>query len=172
MGTQPRLDLETEATIAPIRLFLGWPVSDNDYYVIDARPFGVRVKDRKTGLMVPKMVKGKDGVERQQMARGGRKVRSKEGREYEKHVAEQVLCQVRGPRLGKRRVSIIVTFYEPQIRRGRDVCNYWKCLNDCLESAGLFDNDKQIDVALAKRASEPSALPGGHVVVTVSEYLG
>jgi crossover junction endodeoxyribonuclease RusA len=54
------------------------------------------------------------------------------------------------PKLGSARLEMQVTLY-PKDRRKQDIDNRIKALWDALASAGVFDNDEQIDVLMIQR---------------------
>jgi Holliday junction resolvase RusA-like endonuclease len=54
------------------------------------------------------------------------------------------------PKLRDARLQMQVTLY-PKDRRKQDIDNRIKALWDALASAGVFDNDEQIDVLIVER---------------------
>jgi len=75
------------------------------------------------------------------------------------------------PSFGEQRLSVSVRAYQPDLRR-RDIDNILKSLFDALESAGLFDDDEQID-HLAVWKYPPGELPKTrgmiHITIEVIE---
>lgn len=92
---------------------------------------------------------------------------SKEGRDYRKTVADEVLVQ--SPRLPSQplggRLRVWVQVFPPD-QRARDLDNLNKSLLDALQHAGVFVSDSQIDDLRLLR--QPGHGKPGYVVVTVS----
>ena len=69
------------------------------------------------------------------------------------------------PKLGSARLEMQVTLY-PKDRRKQDIDNRIKALWDALASAGVFDNDEQIDVLMVQRGE---IRKGGGCLVMIEE---
>lgn len=88
-----------------------------------------------------------------------------DGKAYRKAVCSFFKDKL-GVRFGDKRLSMSMTLYAPSKRRF-DLSNYWKCIEDSLVHAGVFDDDSQID---EQSASRGMVIPGhGRVVVTIRE---
>lgn len=89
----------------------------------------------------------------------GRMLISREGREYRKLITELVDV----PTMFLGRVAVTVECHAPD-RRRRDLDNICKCLFDSLTSAGVWDDDSQIDDMRVVRAG---VMPRGMVRVEI-----
>jgi Holliday junction resolvase RusA-like endonuclease len=69
------------------------------------------------------------------------------------------------PKLGSARLEMQVTLY-PKDRRKQDIDNRIKALWDALASAGVFNNDEQIDVLMVQRGE---IRKGGGCLVMIEE---
>lgn len=94
----------------------------------------------------------------------GRMVISAEGRKFKKDVAEYV-AENRFRKFWDARVSVFILLH-PRDRREIDIDNRMKPTLDALQDAGVFNNDKQVDIAIIKRAN---IIKGGRAVVYVEE---
>ena len=67
-------------------------------------------------------------------------------------------------KFGDARLAVHMRLHAPTNRR-YDLSNYWKCIEDSLVHAGVFDDDSQIDEHHAERGM---VMPGhGQAVVTI-----
>ena len=100
----------------------------------------------------------------------GRTYISAPGRAYRAEVAHAII-KAGSPSFGTERLSVSIRAYQPDLRR-RDIDNILKSLLDALESAGLFDDDEQID-HLAVWKYPPGELPKTrgmiHITIEVIE---
>ena len=98
----------------------------------------------------------------------GRVLISERGREYRKHVAEQVLMLSipRGALTGKLAVDIHAM---PPDRRARDLDNLLKGLLDSLVHAGVLADDSDIDDLRIRRFAIRS---GGEIQLRITEIAG
>lgn len=98
----------------------------------------------------------------------GRVLISERGREYRKHVAEQVLMLSipRGVLTGKLAVDIHAM---PPDRRARDLDNLLKGLLDSLVHAGVLADDSDIDDLRIRRFG---IRPGGEIQMRITEIPG
>lgn len=96
----------------------------------------------------------------------GRMVLSAKGREFKQLVAEYVIenCV---PKLGDKFVKVTIIM-RPRDKRKTDVDSRIKATLDALESAGVFDNDYQVEHLEVIRG-EP--IKNGRVVVTIEEIV-
>ena len=94
---------------------------------------------------------------------GGRKVLGKKGKEFR----EAVIEMSSSINFEDSRLSVQIDAFPPD-RRKRDLDNILKPLLDALESAGMFNDDSQIDTLSITRKE---VLKGGAVTVTI-ETLG
>jgi crossover junction endodeoxyribonuclease RusA len=85
---------------------------------------------------------------------------SAEGRQYAQDVKAAWLEQ-EFPRFGKQRLRVYIAAFPPDARR-RDLDNLLKGLLDALKTAGVFEDDSQIDDLGIERSS---IWPGGMVRV-------
>lgn len=68
---------------------------------------------------------------------------SADGKKYRRRVHQAALVH-RFPRFGAARLRVVVEAYVPDNRR-RDLDNVFKASLDALQSAGVYDDDGQID---------------------------
>lgn len=94
----------------------------------------------------------------------GRNILSKAGRAYQQAGAAALAGQ-QVPQLGTARVQVTLTLYPPD-RRRRDVDNYIKAPLDLLTTAGVWDDDSQIDRLTIERGP---VVRGGRVDVEVTQ---
>lgn len=81
----------------------------------------------------------------------GRMVLSTKGREFKHHVA-QAVSRYEGPYPLTGRLAVYIMLHAPT-RRKYDVDNRIKAILDAMESAGVFQDDEQIDVLEVRRGS-------------------
>jgi crossover junction endodeoxyribonuclease RusA len=80
---------------------------------------------------------------------GHRRFVSKSGIKFKLEVQDYVIVH-NVPKLRDARLQMQVTLY-PKDKRKQDIDNRIKALWDALASAGVFDNDEQIDVLIIER---------------------
>lgn len=95
---------------------------------------------------------------------GHRRFVSKSGIKFKIEVQDYVIVH-NVPKLGSARLEMQVTLY-PKDRRKQDIDNRIKALWDALASAGVFDNDEQIDVLMIQRGE---IRKGGGCLVLIDE---
>lgn len=101
-------------------------------------------------------------VNRYWRAINGRNVLSAEGRQYRLKVSS--LCyRVSG--FDNRRLEVIIVANPPDNRR-RDLDNLCKATLDCMQHAGLYDDDSQIDRLTIARGA---VVKGGGLTVILRE---
>lgn len=94
----------------------------------------------------------------------GRTLISQKGRIYKFAVARAVMS-CRGAKQFKGRLQVRVQLH-PADRRKRDIDNSMKALLDGLQSAGVYEDDSQIDRLMIERRGIEK---GGVAVVTITE---
>ncbi len=95
---------------------------------------------------------------------GRRKVKTKKAREYCSEVVNY-LSQQKVKSFRDNKIKIEIEAYPPDLRR-RDMDNITKALFDSLKTAGLYDDDSQIDFFSVRRMEK---LKGGKVCLRISE---
>ena len=82
---------------------------------------------------------------------GNKTILSKEGRDYRTKVANDVrFAGFIASRLMPGRLSVEIVAYTPD-RRRRDLDNLLKAILDCLQHAGVYKDDSQVDRLLIER---------------------
>lgn len=94
----------------------------------------------------------------------GRMVMSAKGREFNKSVAEYI-AENRFRKFWDARVSVLILLH-PKDKRKLDIDNRIKPVLDALQSAGVFNNDEQVDQASILRCN---IIRGGKAIVYVEE---
>ena len=96
----------------------------------------------------------------------GRVIISAKGRDYRNAICEYVIAENTCHHAG--RLRIVIRAFMPD-RRQRDLDNIPKAVLDALESAGVFENDNQIDdLRIIRMGVEPP----GRIEVEITESEG
>jgi crossover junction endodeoxyribonuclease RusA len=95
---------------------------------------------------------------------GNRKVKTERARQYCRKVVSY-LSQQKVKSFRDNKIKIEIEAYPPDLRR-RDMDNITKALFDSLKTAGLYDDDSQIDFFSVRRMGK---LKGGKVCLRISE---
>lgn len=98
----------------------------------------------------------------------GRMVISQEGRAFRQNVCALLASgRGNGPRKppSEGRIALAMDAFPPD-RRRRDLDNIQKATLDALQHAGVYEDDSQIDLLLARRRE---TVPGGRLVITMNE---
>ena len=95
---------------------------------------------------------------------GHRRFVSKSGIKFKIEVQDYVIVH-NVPKLGSARLEMQVTLY-PKDRRKQDIDNRIKALWDALASAGVYEDDSQIDVLMVQRGE---IRKGGGCLVLIDE---
>lgn len=86
-----------------------------------------------------------------------------DGKAYRKAI-ESFLAGFNRVKFGDNRLSVSMRLNAPTNRR-YDLSNYWKCIEDSLVHAGVFDDDSQIDIQHTERGRVMAGM--GQAIVTI-----